>query len=154
MLFSGAPSTAPTHSPTVYPSSDPTAYPSDETKDLTSTPTQEPTPTPDEMIIGNSTMSWYEATAYCLRQGLYLASIHSEEDQSNAYEVCNTKVHDDSTGSMGCWIGLRLSSDTGYFEWSDGSDIDFGFSNGDPTTAVYPWSGVCFSPRVSLFGSL
>ena len=77
------------------------------------------------------TMNRTDARDWCLSFGDDLVSIHSESQMSDVNVLCP---------SDSCWIGLKYDS-SGIWEWSDGSALDYGFSNGLPTGDP-PWSGV------------
>ena len=120
---------------TGIPMPSPTPYP---TPKPTPSPTEDPTSSPKEtMFIGDTTMSWSEADAYCKSFERELLSIHDNATQKEAELLCATH------SSTGCWIGLTIDW-SGYpvsdCEWSDGSQNDYGFDHlGAAITGTYPW---------------
>ena len=88
-------------------------------------------------IIGDVRMTWSDAETYCQLQGTNLASVHSTQDRDNAKSLCMTRPATD--GHDGCWIGLHQPAGGEAWEWSDGSDLNYGFSGDEPTTGVDPW---------------
>lgn len=102
-----------------------------------------------ELFLGLTRLEWAEASAYCQNHSGHLVSIHSSDEQFEAEALCGTVSHDyeDSAiadGYRGCWIGLHEPSNDGEWEWSDGSNTDYGFielQNGgwSPNTGEYPW---------------
>ena len=87
-----------------------------------------------DMQIGDGAMNFYEASSYCAGLGRQLLSIDSEAIQQEAVALCKSKTY----GVGSCWIGLHQPN-SGDWEWTDGSDTDFGFYGG-PTTSIYPWN--------------
>ena len=76
----------------------------------------------------------------------HLLSIHSNDTQTAAAELCETRVHvvNNSAISYGCFIGLYFNDsaavDGSAWSWTDGTAVDYGFnSDGSATTGVYPW---------------
>lgn len=87
----------------------------------------------DVIHVGPSLETFDGARLYCLLQGGELLSIHSNEAQEVAGNLCNSTT-------SGCWIGLHQPepSVSDNWEWTDGSDTDYGFVNGE-TSDAYPW---------------
>ena len=86
----------------------------------------------DVIHLGNSRMNFYNADDYCERYGGKLLSVHSDEQQEAAVNVCTTAYHSDHEYS-GCWIGLH-QPDSVLWNWTDGSQFDYGI-----TFKTYPW---------------
>ena len=127
-----SPSAQPTTNPIGNPTTNPTVSPSGD-------PTHSPT-VPDSIFIGPSAMSWDNAEAYCNEFGRHLIAIHSEKDQNESMELCASVSH---SGSSGCWTGLRDTTNTNNWTWSDGSANDYGFNvTTGETSGAYPWHGV------------
>ena len=78
-------------------------------------------------------MTFSDSQLYCESLGSELLSIHSNETQKEAVNLCRTK-----NGSPSCWIGLHQPASEDW-EWTDGSDTDYGFNN-ETTTGEYPWA--------------
>ena len=89
------------------------------------------------LTIGDNEMTWDDALTYCGSIGQQLLSIHSDETQQQAEDLCGTKTHSDGTDG-GCWAGLFRTSGSSDWIWSDGSTTDYGFDNG-ATSGEYPW---------------
>ena len=68
--------------------------------------------------MGSSKLSYSDSVNYCLSLGMTLASIHSDEENDEANNVCTASY---------CWIGAYSSDQTsGYdFTWSDGSEWEY-----------------------------
>ena len=80
-------------------------------------------------------MNHADALDYCRASGHDLVSIHNDSQMDEANQLCQTV-------SGGCWTGLqRNTSFSDSWSWTDGSALDYGFSNGLPTGDP-PWSGV------------
>ena len=93
-------------------------------------------------------MNWTQGKEYCIGFDGHLLTIHSEETQIIAENLCKTRAHKDENGtsiSNGCWIGLfdNGTSTARDWHWVDGSDLDYGFNSttGAATSGVYPWDG-------------
>jgi len=104
----------PTSDPTTL---EPTASPS--TEEPTASPTSDPTEG-ETFVASDCTMSFADAEDYCVGKGMHLASIHSDDENDAALEVCTS-----------CWIGAYRESSS--FNWTDGTSWDYtNWASGKP----------------------
>ena len=90
-------------------------------------------------LASPSPTNYADAFVYCQTQGMTLASIHSAQDQTDAYNTCRTLWHEGVSGEpSGCWIGLNSHDVTGgtnhgTFRWADNTAVDYiDWSPGEP----------------------
>jgi len=124
------PTPDPTNDPTPDPTSDPTADPTtDPTRDPTSAPTAAPTvhPTTDLYMRVDELLSRDEAEVRCQELfGSNLASIHSQYENDEAYELCASDRPSHSKGEfVGCWIGVNHDGSSNFMGWTDSSTLDY-----------------------------
>jgi len=116
------PTTSPSVNPTVSPTTDPTEPP---TTDPTASPSVEPTPSPttDLYLRVDEQLSRDDAEARCLElYGTHLASIHSQFENDEAFELC---AQNTPFGLAGCWIGFFFDGQKQQIGWTDGSLVEF-----------------------------
>ena len=100
-----------TSDPTADPTtSEPTSSPS--TEEPTASPTSDPTEA-ETFVASDSCMTGDDAKEYCEALGMNLASIHSDDENDDALELC----------SSSCWIGAYRESSS--FNWTDGTSWDY-----------------------------
>ncbi|KAM6420996.1 struthiocalcin-2-like [Pluvialis apricaria] len=77
-------------------------------------------------------LSWRRAEAFCQRfgTGTHLASVHSaEEHQAIAAMLTSSRPGEGSKeedGDNDIWIGLHRPLGSHHWQWSDGSEVDYG----------------------------
>ena len=71
-----------------------------------------------QFVLGSGSLTRQDARAYCLANGMDLASIHSEAENQLAWDLCS------SSGTDRCWIGGEYAGGTSWM-WSDGTPWDF-----------------------------
>ncbi|XP_063997665.1 struthiocalcin-2-like [Pogoniulus pusillus] len=77
-------------------------------------------------------LSWRRAEAFCQRLGGHLASVHSEQEQEvvaalrPARPALDTEEEEEEELDEGVWIGLHHPLGSQHWQWSDGSQLDFG----------------------------
>eukprot|EP01083_Nonionella_stella_P025507 70219_1 len=133
----------PTAAPTASPSQAPSPAP---TKDPTPSPVQPPGypywfewSSHFNYVWVNLTTNWFQASFVCQQDfGTDIASIHSEEDNAEAYEVCKDK---------NCWIGATdIPVHTfGTWQWNDQTAFEYtNWPNNIEPSLTYS-SGIKFS---------
>ena len=79
-----------------------------------------------QYIAGPVAMDYIQARQYCQQNYDDLASIHSAEEQSLAWQACQDAGHD-------CWIGMNDQFREGRYTWADGTTVDFmNWAPGEP----------------------
>jgi len=120
------PTTTPTAKPTAEPTPSPTREP---TADPTVSPTDEPTvsPTTDLYLRVDELLSRDDADERCQElYGTHLASIHSQFENDEAYELCARDRPSFTSGEFsGCWIGFYFDGEAQTIGWTDGSPVGF-----------------------------
>ncbi|XP_071940974.1 macrophage mannose receptor 1-like [Antedon mediterranea] len=82
----------------------------------------------NEARITSQLKTWSDASASCRSQGGYLASFHSNDEESFLKQVA--KVSDTATGY---WIGLTDQTKENGFTWTDSTPVDYtNWENGEP----------------------
>uniref|UniRef100_A0A8C3JB49 C-type lectin domain-containing protein n=1 Tax=Calidris pygmaea TaxID=425635 RepID=A0A8C3JB49_9CHAR len=77
-------------------------------------------------------LSWRRAEAFCRRfgAGTHLASVHSEEEHGAIATMLSsshpTEGSEEGDKDSGVWIGLHRPLGSKYWQWSDGSEVDYG----------------------------
>eukprot|EP01083_Nonionella_stella_P030062 82529_1 len=98
--------------------------------------------TASNYVLVEGIKSWEDADTYCSETyGTHLASIHSEDDNTEAYEVCAADASTDLSSFVGCWIGYSDLTGSASWSWSDSSSLDFstfrdGAGNGEQSGAL------------------
>jgi len=121
-----APTTDPTRAPTTDPTREPTTVP---TREPTEQPTEQPTvsPTTDLYLRVDELLSRDDADERCQElYGTRLASIHSQFQNDEAYELCARDRPSFTSGVFsGCWIGFYFDGEAQTIGWTDGSPVEF-----------------------------
>ena len=83
-------------------------------------------PPPPTYVFVETSYSYADASANCQSMGMQLASIHSAEQDAEAFAL--------AAGSTSfVWFGLHDLTTEGTFEWSDGSAVDYtNWGDGQP----------------------
>ncbi|XP_014817435.1 PREDICTED: outer dense fiber protein 3B [Calidris pugnax] len=77
-------------------------------------------------------LSWRRAEAFCRRFGVgtHLASVHSEEEHGAIATMLSSshpaEGSEEGDKDNGVWIGLHRPRRSKYWQWSDGSEVDYG----------------------------
>eukprot|EP01084_Bolivina_argentea_P158627 276293_1 len=83
-------------------------------------------------IVSSSLTTWQQGEDYCLStHQTHLASLHSSDDFDAISALCQ--------GMWSCWLGLNRLNNNSVYEWSDGSDLDYGFTGSEPNKYILPW---------------
>lgn len=69
----------------------------------------------DAYVLGPMPMNWMDAKHHCQKEGMVLATIHSNAEQTAAWETC--KPHS-------CWLGLTDHITEGDWKWLDNKPYD------------------------------
>ena len=79
-------------------------------------------------------MNWADARANCLSVGGELASIHSAEQNAEAYALASSL---DASSNYYAWIGFNDLTAEGTWAWSDGSTVDYtNWNDGEPNNSA------------------
>ena len=79
----------------------------------------------------NQLKSFWEADQYCIdTYSAHLASVHSNADNQDIYNICNNLGASPGTG---CYIGFTDTASEGTWVWVDGSPVVYtAWSPGEP----------------------
>nr|ACV41410.1 mannan-binding lectin isoform 1 [Mesocentrotus nudus] len=72
-------------------------------------------------------VNWHDARHACERLGAHLVSIHSLEDSREVYVLWKSLADESHTNDVdrSFWIGLHDLSNENFFEWSDGTPLNY-----------------------------
>eukprot|EP01084_Bolivina_argentea_P095295 171344_1 len=105
-------------------------------------------------VMVREQLSFSDAESHCINTyGTHLASIHSEPDNAEAYNLCAAnKPSTDWNIFSGCWIGYSDVNATGAYNWEDSSTTNFiNWRDGAPNDVDMGWSSaVCAFIKVNL----
>eukprot|EP01083_Nonionella_stella_P162519 533606_1 len=74
------------------------------------------------ILVGPDTTDWITASVYCQTTfNTYLASIHSDSDNTEVYNLCQSLP-----SNIACFIGLNDLHNQETFSWTDNTTLDYG----------------------------
>ncbi|KAJ8036335.1 Macrophage mannose receptor 1 [Holothuria leucospilota] len=106
-----------------------------------SLPSYTPCPTANDWVLegdycyyfsagANVRLGWNDANAWCMQNGGYLTSIHSDDEQDKVFYYASTYTYTDH------WIGIREYDIEGTYVWADKTPLDYQhWREGEPNDA-------------------
>ncbi|XP_794280.1 perlucin-like protein [Strongylocentrotus purpuratus] len=83
-------------------------------------------------------VDWHDARHACERLGAHLVSIHNAEDSREVYDLWKSLIDESFLvgGQRTYWIGLHDVQNENFFEWSDGTPMDYSmWCSGEPNNS-------------------
>nr|ACO72584.1 mannan-binding lectin [Mesocentrotus nudus] len=81
-------------------------------------------------------VDWHDARNACNRLGAHLVSIHNWDDSREVFDLWKSLADESHTNDRTYWIGLHDLQTENFFQWSDGTRMDYSlWYPGEPNNA-------------------